>query len=337
MKIAVAILNYNGVDWLTKFLPTVIEHSKIAEIYVIDNGSTDNSIPIVQTNFPAINLVINDQNYGFAGGYNVGLKEIKADIYILLNSDIEVTPNWIEPIVDFLAKNDNCAGAQPKILAYDKPTYFEHAGAAGGYIDKLGYPFCRGRIFEKTEIDSGQYDTNQEIFWASGACLFIKSKEFWNAGGFDTSYFAHMEEIDLCWRIHNSGKTFYCIPNSTVFHVGGGTLNYSNPRKTYLNFRNSLYTIHKNIDKNVFGMILFRLILDGISGMMFLFKGQFKHIVSIVKAHFSYYKNISYLNKKRREITKKPFKKLPGVYSKSIVWKHFIQKTNSFSNLNIEK
>jgi len=337
MKIAVAILNYNGVNWLTKFLPNVIEHSKIAEIYVIDNGSTDKSVSELKLNFPSVKLIINDENYGFAGGYNVGLKHIESDLYILLNSDIEVTPNWIEPIADFLEKNEHCAGAQPKILAYHDKSKFEHAGAAGGFIDTLGYPFCRGRIFEKTETDTGQYDSNLEIFWASGACLFIKSNVFWEVEGFDERYFAHMEEIDLCWRIHNLGKTFYCIPSSSVYHVGGGTLNYMSPQKTFLNFRNSLFTLHKNLDKNVFIKIFLRLCLDGVSGIFFLLKGQFKHTLSILKAHFSYYKHIPQLIKRRKSIQKKQFGKMPGVYKSSIVWEHFISKINTFSSIKIEK
>lgn len=334
MKIAVVILNYNGVDWLKKFLPSVIDNSPNATIIVIDNASTDDSVMLLQDDFKSVQIIKNDVNYGFAGGYNQGLKHVAADLYVLLNSDVEVTQNWIEPIAEFIDKNENCAGAQPKILAYGDKTRFEHAGAAGGFIDKFGYPFCRGRIFDATEVDTGQYNSQKEIFWASGACLFIKSKSFWEAGGFDEKYFAHMEEIDLCWRLHNMGQTFYCIPESVVYHVGGGTLNYANPKKTFLNFRNSLFTLHKNLDKNRFLIILTRLFLDGVAGVKFLLKGEFKQISSIFKAHFQYYKSISYLKKERLKYPKKAFQKLPGVFQKSIVWSHFVKKNNVFSDLN---
>jgi GT2 family glycosyltransferase len=337
MKIAVVILNYNGAEWLKKFLPTVIEYSPSAQIVVIENASTDSSLTVLKEYFPTVKVILNDNNYGFAGGYNEGLKKVDAELFVLLNSDVEVTPNWLTPMVDFFQNNEQCAAAQPKILAHHNKTLFEHAGASGGYIDTFGYPFCRGRIFELVEEDTGQYNTTEQIFWASGACLFIKSKHFWEVGGFDAAFFAHMEEIDLCWRLHNHGYSIFCIPESIIYHVGGGTLNYNSPRKTFLNFRNSLFTLHKNLDSKVFLTIFTRLSLDGITGARMLFKGEFKHIWSILKAHFSYYKHISYLNQQRKKIPKKTFKQLPGTYGKSIVWSYFVKKQTKFSQLLFSK
>ncbi len=332
MKIVVAILNYNGVNWLEKFLPNVIQNSN-HPVYVIDNASTDNSVEYLKTNFPEIPIVINDQNTGFAGGYNAGLKHIEADYYVLLNSDIEVTPNWIDPVIELIEKTPGVVAAQPKILSYNRKEYFEHAGAAGGMIDKFGYPFCRGRLFEHTEKDEGQYDDNIEIFWATGACMFIKADVYHEFKGFDDSYFAHMEEIDLCWRMKNAGhKIMYC-GDSTVYHVGGGTLNYMSPRKTFLNFRNSLYTLYKNYHKNVFGKIFFRLCMDGLAGVKFLFSGDFKHILSIIKAHFNMYGNLGALSRKRKAIPKSNFSKMTGVYNKSIVWQHFGKKVKNYKDL----
>ena len=333
MKTAVVILNFNGRKWLEEFLPSVIANSDDAGIYVIDNASSDDSVLFLRDNFPQINIVVNEKNYWFAGGYNEGLKHITADYYILLNSDVEVTENWIPPVIQLLESDEKIVAAQPKILAHRNKQYFEHAGAAGGMIDKNGYPFCRGRIFDHVEKDEGQYDDNTEVFWASGACLFIKAKSFHEFGGFDESYLAHMEEIDLCWRIKNSGgKIMYC-GSSSVYHVGGGTLNYINPKKTYLNFRNSLFTLHKNLDKGLFIKILTRLFLDSIAGAKFLFSGKISHIGSIFKAHFHFYKNIPQLNKKRKQMVYKSFTGMEGMYSRNIVWRHFGRKKKTFKDL----
>jgi len=334
VKISVAILNYNGKSWLDKFLQIAIDKSPEAEVIVIDNASTDDSVAFLQNNFPNIRLIQNDTNHGFAGGYNQGLKHIQSDYYILLNSDIEVTDNWIKPVIESIESDENTVAGQPKILAYNNKTHFEHAGAAGGFIDHLGYPFCRGRIFTETEEDLGQHDTRREVFWATGACLFIKADKFWEVGGLDEAFFAHMEEIDMCWRLQNKGYKIICEPASHIYHVGGGTLDYRNPRKTYLNFRNSLYTIHKNKKGPVFFIIFQRLILDGVAALKFLFSGDFKHIVSILKAHIHYYKHISVLKKQRAEIVKRDFKTLTGVLAGSIVFQHFIKKIKEFSKLN---
>jgi len=333
LNTAVVILNFNGLKWLEKFLPSVITNSNEADIYVIDNASTDDSVLFLKDNFPQLKVIVNDSNYWFAGGYNEGLKQVTADYYILLNSDVEVTPNWITPIIQLLESDENIVAAQPKILSYHNRQYFEHAGAGGGMIDKNGYPFCRGRIFDHLEKDEGQYDDTAEIFWASGACLFIKAKSFHEFGGFDASYLAHMEEIDLCWRMKNSGKKIMYCGSSSVYHVGGGTLNYINPQKTYLNFRNSLFTLYKNLDKDLFIKILTRLFLDSLAGAKFLFSSKIRHIGSIFKAHFHFYKNIPQLNKKRKQIPCKSFTEMEGMYSSNIVWKHFGRKKKTFKDL----
>lgn len=333
MKIVVAILNFNGKHWLEKFLSTVIENSPEAEICIIDNCSTDDSVDYIKSNFPQLKLIINSSNEGFAGGYNEGLKNIVADYFILLNSDIEVTKNWISPVIEVLESDSNIVAAQPKILAYNNKEYFEHAGAGGGMIDKNGYPFCRGRIFDLVEKDEGQYNDITEIFWATGACLFIRAEAFKEQKGFDATFFAHMEEIDLCWRLKNDGKKIMYCGKSTIFHVGGGTLDYKSPRKTYLNFRNSLYTLYKNYKGNVFSKIFLRLILDGIAGIKFLVSGNFKHIGVIIKAHFSFYFALSELKEKRKKQQKKDFLAMKGVYPKSIVWKRFISGAKTFNEL----
>ncbi len=326
-------MNYNGKKWLKKFLPTVLQKSKEAEILVIDNDSSDDSVAFLKQYFPSVSLIINDKNYGFAGGYNEGLKNIEGDYIILLNSDVEITDNWIMPVINLIEQTPQAVAAQPKILAYANKSKFEHAGAAGGMIDRLGYPFCRGRVFHHTEKDIGQFNDNKEVFWATGACLFIKTKVFKEQEGFDAAFFAHMEEIDLCWRIKNAGgKILYCA-ESKVYHVGGGTLSYMSPFKTYLNFRNSLFMIHKNYDGWLPKIIFIRLVLDGIAGVKFLFGGEFKNILSILKAHFHYYAHIKTLNKQRKILPKKSFLTLEGVYPKSIVWQFFGLKKDKFSDL----
>lgn len=335
MKISVAILNYNGKSWLDKFLKTVVDKSPEAEVIVIDNASTDDSVNYLKSNFPQIRLIQNESNSGFAGGYNEGLRHIESDYYILLNSDIEITDNWIMPVINSIEADTNIVAGQPKVLAYNEKEKFEHAGAAGGFIDQLGYPFCRGRIFTETEDDLGQYDTTTKVFWATGACLFIKADKYWEIGGLDDAYFAHMEEIDMCWRLQNKGYEIICEPSSKVYHVGGGTLDYRNPRKTYLNFRNSLYTIHKNKKGPIIFIICQRLILDGVAGVKFLLSGDFKHISSIIKAHFHYYGHLKTLNAQRKLIVKKDFLSLNGVMKGSIVYQHFIKKIKSFSKLNM--
>lgn len=292
MNIAIAILSWNGKSWLEKFLPNVILHSKEADIYVIDNGSTDDTLVFLSNNFPEVKIVINEKNYGFAGGYNAGLQQIEADIYCLLNSDVEVTENWISPILELFQKNEKIAAIQPKILSHQHRNFFEFAGAAGGFIDNLCYPYCRGRIFDDLEEDKGQYNDETEIFWASGCALFIRSQDFWNLNGFDHRFFAHQEEIDLCWRLKNNQRKIFYTSKSIVYHVGGGTLNKQNPQKTYLNFRNNLTMMLKNLPfPKLIWLISIRLILDGIAGIRFGFQYGFSHFGAVIRAHFGFYKH----------------------------------------------
>jgi len=336
LEIAVVILNYNGENFLKKFLPNVIEHSKNATIYVADNCSTDNSVNYLKEYFPDVKLIINTENGGFAKGYNDALKHVKADYYVLLNSDIEVTPNWIEPCIELLEKDKSIAALQPKVLAYHNKTHFEHAGAAGGYLDNDFYPFCQGRIFNEVELDNGQYNKSHEVFWATGASLFIRAELYHSIGGLDDDFFAHMEEIDLCWRLKQQNHKIYYCADSTIYHVGGGTLNYNNPKKTYLNFRNSLFMIAKNYDGNLFIKVFKRLLIDGLAGIMFIFKFQFKHCWAIIKAHFSFYKNLKSLLQKRKTIKKNgtTFNSV-GLFKESIIFRKYFKGIKKFSDLNI--
>ncbi len=305
MKLAIVILNWNGKALLQKFLPSVIEYSPEANIYVADNASTDDSVSFVKTNFSSVSIIQNNENGGYAKGYNDALKQIDADVFCLLNSDVEVTEHWLLPIRSEFQNNLETAIIQPKILDYKNKTYFEYAGAAGGFIDKLGYPYCRGRIFNTIEEDKGQYNDNTEIFWASGACFFIRKNVFETLNGFDESFFAHMEEIDLCWRAFNQGfKTKY-VGASTVYHVGGATLQSNNPKKTYLNFRNSLFTLVKNAEGNLFVLLLTRLVLDGIAGLKFLLELKGQHTLAILKAHISFYGQLTRLLDHRKSSVKR--------------------------------
>lgn len=331
MKTAVVILNWNGKKLLEQFLPSVVLHSTaLAEIYVIDNASTDDSVVFIEQQYPSITIIKNTQNFGYAMGYNEGLKQIEADVFILLNSDVEVTPGWIEPILNEFKKNNQLAAAQPKILDYKKRAFFEYAGAAGGFIDKYGYPYCRGRIFNTLEKDEGQYDGVSEIFWASGACLFVKKDIFWNVGGFDHDYFAHQEEIDLCWRIFNHNFKIACVGTSKVYHLGGGTLKNTNAHKTFLNFRNSLFNVLKNCPKGKVAPRLFvRLLLDALAGIHFISNLKIIHFFAILKSHFSFYSKLIKMSEKRLEITKKE-----SYYTqKSIVYLYFVKRIKKFSQL----
>ncbi|WP_460218601.1 glycosyltransferase family 2 protein [Psychroserpens sp. MEBiC05023] len=326
MKLAIVILNWNGKKLLEQFLPSVVEHSKDADIYVADNASTDNSITFLREQFPQIQIIQNDTNCGYAKGYNDALKSVEADIYCLLNSDVEVTKEWLTPIITEFSTNDKTSIVQPKILDFKNKSNFEYAGAAGGYIDKYAYPFCRGRIFDTIEKDKGQYDDNTPIFWASGACFFIRKSTFENLNGFDDSYFAHFEEIDLCWRAYNAGYLTKYIGGSKVYHVGGATLNAINPKKTYLNFRNSLFTLTKNAHGFVFGIIFIRLILDGIAGLKFLLSFKPSHTIAIIKAHFCFYAHLPKLLKQRHHLPqKKNYYKM-----RSIVWSYYIRKRSRY-------
>ncbi|WP_395044386.1 glycosyltransferase family 2 protein [Flavobacterium sp.] len=326
MKIAVVILNWNGAKLLEQFLPSIIAYSKEATIYVADNASTDYSIEIIKKQFPTIKIIENDGNYGFAKGYNVALQNVEEDYYALVNSDIEVTQNWLTPILSIFDNEPEIAIIQPKILDFKNKEFFEYAGAAGGFIDKYGYPFCRGRIFDTIEKDTNQYNDEKEIFWASGACFFIRKEVFRDLNGFDDDFFAHQEEIDLCWRAFNLGFKAKYTSKSVVYHVGGATLNEGNPKKTYLNFRNSLLMLTKNLPKNKLISVLFiRLILDAVAGFQFIFKGKFKHFFAILKAHYSFYGLISKTLKKRSNFQKENY-----FYKKSIVYTYFVKKGKIF-------
>lgn len=326
MKIAIAILNWNGIKLLEKFLPSVTKYSQGADIYVIDNASTDDSVAFIQQNYPDIKIVVNDKNYGFAGGYNQGLKGIKADVYCLLNSDVEVTNGWLIPFFE-LFKNKDIAAAQPKILDYNHKTKFEYAGAGGGFLDNFGYPYCRGRVFWTLEEDHGQYDDEIEIFWATGACMFIRAHEFWEQNGFDENFFAHMEEIDLCWRLNNCGKKIYYTGKSSVYHVGGGTLSNS-PNKTYLNFRNSLWMLVKNLPKHkIIPVIFSRLVLDGITAIVFWRYHGFGHLIAIFNAHMSFYTQLAKYYSARQNTTNNFWK------HRFIPWQYFIFKRKDIKSL----
>ncbi|MGZ5273180.1 MAG: glycosyltransferase family 2 protein [Kaistella sp.] len=320
MKLAIAILNWNGKTWLEKFLPNIITHAENASVYVIDNASTDDSVDFLKRNFPEVTIIQNRKNNGFAGGYNEGLKQIDADIFCLLNSDVEVTENWLNPVLNLFENNANIAAIQPKILDYNRKNFFEFAGAAGGFIDNLGYPYCRGRIFENIEEDKGQYDDETEIFWASGCCLFIRSIDFWEQNGFDERFFAHQEEIDLCWRLKNAGKKIYYTGESTVYHVGGGTLNKQSPQKTFLNMRNNLSMLVKNLPfADVFWIILFRLVLDGAAALYFAFKNGSSHFWAVLRAHFGFYAQIPQTLRLRGK------NQIRNYYqSKWLIFKHFM-------------
>lgn len=336
-SVAVVILNWNGKNWLEKFLPGVIKFMPhYAKLYIADNSSTDDSIAFIEKSYPQISIIQLSKNYGFAKGYNEALKALNEDVFILLNSDIEIKSDWINPIIHFMNENPDVGACQPKILDQKNNNLFEYAGASGGFIDYLGFPYCRGRIFNEIEFDDGQYDDCVKIFWASGACMFVKKDVYWNAGGLDEDYFAHMEEIDLCWRIQKLGHQIYVVPQSVVYHVGGGTLNKYSSRKTFLNFRNNLLTLIKNANYKFFILtILFKLILDGIAGIKFLFDGQFKHTFAIIKAHFSVYFQLKSTIEKRRIINKKSIIKNPSnLYNKSVVWKHFALGINTFNDIH---
>ncbi len=341
-EVAVVILNYNGKKWFEKFMPSVLktEYSN-SKIIVADNGSTDDSLEYLAFNFPEVSIIKLDQNHGFAKGYNEALKQVNSPYLVLLNSDVEVTPNWLTPMITLIEKDASIGAVQPKVLSQRSKEYFEHAGAAGGMMDKWGYPFCIGRIFDKVEKDLGQYDQVSEIFWASGAAMLVKNQLYKQLEGFDADYFAHQEEIDLCWRIKRAGYKVMVQPESVVFHYGGGTLDYQNPKKVYLNFRNSFYSIIKN---EPFGKLMWliplRLVLDGVAGLMFLLKGQFKNMTAILKAHFSMYRNYPKLLKKKKHynelIQKVSISSTPnktGILDKSIIWQYYVRQKKVFKDL----
>lgn len=333
IKLAVVILNWNGKDFLSRFLPSVLEYCpEYATVFVADNGSHDNSLPFLENNFPEIERLKLGQNYGYTGGYNRALKQINAEYFILLNSDIEASPGWIPPIIEYMDNNPDIAACQPKILSWHNRNQFEYAGACGGFIDHYGYPFCRGRVFHFLEDDNGQYDDTLDIFWATGACMVVRATDFFAAGALDDDFFAHMEEIDLCWRLKRMGKRIVCLPQSKVFHVGGGTLPANSPRKTYLNFRNNLLLLAKNLQtQRFYTVMIIRFLLDQLAALKFLLSGQPRDFFAVARAWFSL---MRMLRRKRREGKKFPWAKVSGVYRQSLVKEFFLYGKKMFNHLH---
>lgn len=336
MNAAVVILNWNGKKYLEQFLPRVLETSAgVAGVYVADNASTDDSVNFLKMNFPSVTIIRNEKNLGFAEGYNQALAKIDAKFYILLNSDIEVTDNWLEPVLDLMENDRNIGACQPKILSFHEKEKFEYAGAGGGYIDQFGYPFCRGRIFQSIENDHAQYDDVQEVFWASGACMFVRADLYHRLGGLDGDFFAHMEEIDFCWRLKHAGyKVMYC-GRSKVYHIGGGSLDKSSPRKTYLNIRNNSIMLYKNLPREQLYPVFFsRFFLDMMASLKFLIDGGFNHFVAVARAHLGFYFSYKKNRVKRSRIT---HGYVSGIYKGNIVFDHFLHGVKKFSQLNFRK
>lgn len=339
-KAAVVILNWNGRKFLEQFLPLVVKYNPaFSEVIIADNASTDDSVAWLKKNFPTIRIISNTSNFGFAKGYNEALKQVDAEYFVLLNSDVEVTAGWMEPVLQLMDSDNKIAACQPKIRAFNDREKFEYAGAAGGFIDKWGFPFCRGRIFDSYETDSGQYDDSCEVFWATGACLFVRSNAWKEVSGLDEDFFAHMEEIDLCWRLRNrEWKVMYC-GKSTIFHVGAGTLAKQNPQKTFLNFRNNLVLLCKNHAPGYFFLKIFcRMVLDGIASIRFVFTGEFAHGWAVFRAHMSFYGRLGKTLRKRKAM-KREIKKFATtcIYKKTLIMEYFFRGKKKFSELNREK
>ena len=336
-KVAIVILNWNGQKMLTKFLPNVIEYSRQdAEIWVADNSSSDGSMHLLETQFPQVKTIVLEQNFGFAEGYNRALHQIEADYYVLLNSDVEVSHHWLTPLIEFMDSHLQVAACQPKLLAeYDKDS-FEYAGACGGFLDKYGYPFCRGRIFGTVESDNGQYDYQQEILWATGACMMIRSADYWKAGGLDGRFFAHNEEIDLCWRLRLMGRKIYCIPESEVYHVGGGTLPKSNPMKTFLNFRNNLTMLYKNLsDRELSHVMRVRWFLDYLAAFeMLLLQRNWGDFKAVFKARKAFKEWRSSFDEERKRIqAQRVEEEIPQIFKTSILWQYYAKGVKNFKDL----
>ena len=332
-SVAIVILNYNGEKYLQKFLPSVVRYSKGHRIIVADNCSTDKSIVFLNRNYPEVEILQLPDNFGFAGGYDRALKQISATYYVLLNSDVEVSEGWLTPMKELLDRNPRIAACQPKIRAYHQPGYFEYAGASGGFVDILGFPFCRGRVLDTLEEDKGQYNSAIPVFWATGACMMIRSSVYHGMGGFDHRFFAHMEEIDLCWRMHLASYQIFACPASTVYHVGGGTLPKHNPHKTFLNFRNGLWMLYKNSStRDLYWKIPARLVLDWAGSLFFITKGQYKDAKAVLRAHKSFIKSIPEFSKDRKRLKEVKVKDAP-LYRLLIVWEYFIKGKKSFAEL----
>lgn len=335
MKVAVVILNYNGASMLAKFLPSVIEYSPGADIVVADNASTDDSVAVLRESFPAVRLIQLDRNYGFADGYNKALEQVDAEYFLLLNSDVEVTDGWLEPLLSFMERTPDAVACQPKILAYKQKTHFEYAGAAGGFIDRYGYPYCRGRLFDTVEEDKGQYDDVHRVFWATGAAMMVRSAAFRKAGGFDGRFFAHMEEIDLCWRMLARGGAIYVVPQSRVYHVGGATLNKSNPRKTFLNFRNNLLMLYKNLPADELRSVMCaRAVLDYVAALKFLLTGAWGDFKAVLAARREYRRMRSgYKSVREQNIAVAVTVEIKERARFSLLWQYYLKGKKRFSQL----
>lgn len=335
-KIAIVILNWNGAHMMRTYLPTVIKNSPEAEVIIADNASSDDSLKMLASDFPEIRTIVLDKNYGFAEGYNKAFKQVEAEFYLLLNSDVDVPEGWLAPLLDFMESHPEAAACQPKLRAIKDRDSFEYAGAAGGFIDKYGYPFCRGRIFETVEKDHGQYDRNMEILWATGACMMVRSKDYWDAGGLDGRFFAHNEEIDLCWRIRLLGRKIYCVTDSVAFHLGGGTLPKGNPRKTFLNFRNNLTMLYKNLpDSELHHVMRIRFFLDWLAAFQMLILGRslgdFKAVIQ-GRREFNRWKHDFDNDRKHIQVTRK-VNRIPEIFEKSLLWQYYAKGKKLFSQL----
>jgi GT2 family glycosyltransferase len=338
MKVSVVILNWNGSGYLKKFLPIVLQYSNLpeTEIVVADNASSDDSVEVLNASFKEVRLIQFDKNYGFAEGYNKALKQLDSQYYILLNSDVEVTENWIKPIIEFMDSNTSIGACMPKLKSYDNRNYFEYAGAAGGFIDKYGYPFCRGRVFNSIEKDLGQYNDTCNIFWATGACMFVRAKSFWEAGGLDPLFFAHMEEIDLCWRLQWLGYEIKYFHQVEVYHVGGGALPKENPYKTYLNFRNNLFLLYKNLPTDIlYKTLTIRFMLDFVAGFYSIVNFRFIHFLAIIRAHKNFFNNLTYLKlyRKQNKYLDKSDKFFCNIFYKSVIIEYFFRGRKTYGSL----
>jgi GT2 family glycosyltransferase len=336
-KIAVVILNWNGASMLCRFLPSVIENSPEAIVYVADNGSTDNSVDVVRSQFPDVRLILLDKNYGFADGYNMALKQIEATYYLLLNSDVEVTAGWLKPMLDYMDMHLEVAACQPKLLSYNAKDTFEYAGSCGGYMDRYGYPFCRGRVMDSVEKDCGQYDNISSLFWATGAALLVRSSDYDNVGGLDGRFFAHMEEIDLCWRLRSRGRSIVCIPESVAYHVGAATLKKDSPQKIYLNFRNNLLMLYKNLPENELSHVMaVRLCLDYAALLHATLKGDFAGAKAIAKARTDFrHMRTSFTPQRSENLRLATGNAIPERCSFSLIWQYYVRGRKTFSSLPI--
>ncbi|WP_198007177.1 glycosyltransferase family 2 protein [Alloprevotella rava] len=340
MRIAVVILNWNGAAMMQKFLPSVIKNSEEAEVIVADNGSTDDSVEMLKQKFPSVRLILLDKNYGFAEGYDKALEQVEAEYYLLLNSDVEVTPHWLQPLLNYMDKYPEVAACQPKLLAERERDSFEYAGASGGFVDKYGYPFCRGRVFADVEKDCGQYDDIAPIFWATGAALMVRSVDWHEVGGLDARFFAHMEEIDFCWRLRSRGRGLVCVPTSVVYHVGGGTLNAGHPRKTFLNFRNNLLMLYKNLPEAELKPVMrIRAILDYVAAAKMLLTDGWKHAKAVYDARCEFHRLKPDFQLSRQENLAKAIQAerntnpIPERISQSLLWLYYAKGKKKFSDI----